>query len=69
MLKAVNVRWRDMREFIFGEWIDVDKELEPSDLTRIRDDYFWQHDELMIDAFDRLGHEQGRALFECLRNG
>lgn len=60
-------QWRHMREFIFGEWIDVDKELEPSDLTRIRDDYFWQRDELMIgavEAFERLGYEQGRALFE-----
>ncbi|WP_319428825.1 oxygenase MpaB family protein [Mycobacterium sp. RTGN5] len=60
-------QWRFMREFIFGEWIDVAKELEPSDLTRIRDDYFWQRDELMIgavEAFERLGYEQGRALFE-----
>ncbi|SBS76120.1 conserved hypothetical protein [uncultured Mycobacterium sp.] len=60
-------QWRHMREFIFGEWIDIDKELEPSDLTRIRDDYFWQRDELMIgavEAFERLGYEQGRALFE-----
>ncbi|NTY61698.1 oxygenase MpaB family protein [Mycolicibacterium sphagni] len=60
-------QWRDMREFIFGEWIDIDKELEPSDLTRIRDDYFWQRDELMIgavEAFERLGYDEGRALFE-----
>jgi hypothetical protein len=60
-------QWRYMREFIFGEWIDIDKELEPSDLTRIRDDYFWQRDELMIgavEAFERLGYEQGRTLFE-----
>lgn len=55
-----------MREFIFGEWIDVDKEVQPSDLTRLRDDYLWQRDELMIGAvevFERLGYEQGRALF------
>ncbi len=60
-------QWRYMREFIFGEWIDIEKELEPSDLTRLRDDYFWQRDELMtgvVEAFERLGHEQGRALFE-----
>ena len=60
-------QWRLMREFIFGEWIDVDDELQPRDLTRLRDDYFWQRDELMIgvvEAFERLGHEQGRALFE-----
>jgi hypothetical protein len=60
-------QWRHMREFIFGEWIDIDKELEPSDLTSIRDDYFWQRDELMIgavEAFERLGYQQGRALFE-----
>ncbi|BBY58354.1 oxygenase MpaB family protein [Mycolicibacterium sarraceniae] len=60
-------QWRGMREFIFGEWIDIDKEVEPSDLTRIRDDYFWQRDELMIgvvEAFERLGYEQGRGLFE-----
>ncbi len=60
-------QWRRMREFMFGEWIDIDKEVEPSELTRLRDDYFWQRDELMIgvvEAFERLGHEQGRALFE-----
>lgn len=60
-------QWRYMREFIFGEWIDIEKELEPSDLTRLRDDYFWQRDELMIgvvEAFERLGYERGRALFE-----
>jgi hypothetical protein len=60
-------QWRHMREFMFGEWIDIDKEVEPSDLTRLRDDYFWQRDELMIgavEAFERLGYEQGRALFE-----
>ncbi len=60
-------QWRRMREIIFGPWIDIDKEVEPNDLTRLRDDYFWQRDEHMIgvvDAFERLGHEQGRALFE-----
>ncbi|WP_167108127.1 oxygenase MpaB family protein [Mycobacterium sp. DL592] len=60
-------QWRRMREFLFGEWIDIDKEVQPSDLTRLRDDYFWQRDEYMIgavDAFERLGPEQGRALFE-----
>ncbi|BBY74593.1 hypothetical protein MPRF_14920 [Mycolicibacterium parafortuitum] len=60
-------QWRHMREVMFGEWIDIDKEVEPSELTRLRDDYFWQRDELMIgvvDAFERIGHEQGRALFE-----
>jgi hypothetical protein len=60
-------QWRHMREFIFGGWIDVDKEVEPNDITRMRDDYFWQADEHMIgavDAFERLGPEQGRALFE-----
>ncbi|BBX19470.1 hypothetical protein CRI77_14730 [Mycolicibacterium duvalii] len=60
-------QWRHMREFMFGPWIDVDKEVEPNDLTRLRDDYFWQADEHMIgavDAFERLGHERGRALFE-----
>lgn len=60
-------QWRQMRQFIFGEWIDIDKEVEPNDLTRWRDDYFWQRDELMIgavEAFERLGYEKGRALFE-----
>nr|WP_090343195.1 oxygenase MpaB family protein [Mycolicibacterium malmesburyense]CRL74096.1 hypothetical protein CPGR_02985 [Mycolicibacterium malmesburyense] len=60
-------QWRHMREFMFGGWIDVDKEVEPSDLTRWRDDYFWQGDEYMgavVDAFERIGYEQGRALFE-----
>jgi len=60
-------QWRQMREFIFGDWIDIDKEVEPSDLTRWRDDYFWQGDEYMVgvvDAFERIGHEKGRALFE-----
>lgn len=60
-------QWRHMREFMFGEWIDIDKEVEPNDITRMRDDYFWQADEHMIgavDAFERLGYEQGRALFE-----
>ncbi|GAA2544991.1 oxygenase MpaB family protein [Mycolicibacterium diernhoferi] len=60
-------QWRYMRKFMFGEWIDVDKEVEPNDITRLRDDYFWQADEHIIgvvDAFERLGHEQGRALFE-----
>lgn len=60
-------QWRQMREFMFGQWIDIDKEVEPNSITRLRDDYFWQADEHMIgavDAFERLGHEQGRALFE-----
>lgn len=60
-------QWRHMREFMFGDWIDIDKEVEPNDLTRWRDDYFWQGDEYMgavVDAFERIGHEQGRALFE-----
>jgi hypothetical protein len=60
-------QWRHMRNFIFGDWIDIDKEVEPNDITRLRDDYFWQADEHMIgavDAFERLGHERGRALFE-----
>jgi len=60
-------QWRQMRQFMFGEWIDIDKEVEPNDLTRWRDDYFWQRDELMIgvvDMFERLGHETSRALFE-----
>ncbi|EKF21763.1 hypothetical protein C731_4247 [Mycolicibacterium hassiacum DSM 44199] len=60
-------QWRHMREMLFGEWIDIDKEVEPNDLTRWRDDYFWQADELMIDVvdmFERIGPERGRALFE-----
>ncbi|WP_420752263.1 DUF2236 domain-containing protein [Rhodococcus sp. O3] len=60
-------QWRHMREIMFGEWIDIDREVEPNDLTRLRDDYFWQRDEHMIgvvEAFERLGPEQGRALFE-----
>ncbi|MCX2929340.1 oxygenase MpaB family protein [Mycobacterium sp. CVI_P3] len=60
-------QWRQMREVLFGEWIDIDREVEPNDLTRLRDDYFWQRDELMIgvvDAFEHLGAEEGRALFE-----
>ena len=59
-----------MREIMFGDWIDIDREVEPNDLTRLRDDYFWQRDEHMIgvvEAFERLGHEQGRALFEQSR--
>ncbi|MBO0678785.1 DUF2236 domain-containing protein [Mycolicibacterium sp. S2-37] len=60
-------QWRHMREFIFGGWIDIDAEVAPNDITRLRDDYFWQADEYMIgavDAFERLGYEQGRAMFE-----
>lgn len=60
-------QWRRMRQFLFGQWIDIDEEVQSSDLTRLRDDYFWQRDEYMIgvvDAFERVGHEQGRALFE-----
>ncbi|MCV7282229.1 DUF2236 domain-containing protein [Mycolicibacterium flavescens] len=60
-------QWRQMREFIFGDWIDIDKEVEPNTITRLRDDYFWQADEHMIgvvDAFERIGHERGRAMFE-----
>jgi hypothetical protein len=60
-------QWRHMRQFMFGSWIDIDAEVEPNDITRIRDDYFWQADELMIgvvDAFERVGYQQGRALFE-----
>lgn len=60
-------QWRQMREIIFGPWIDIDKEVEPNDITRMRDDYFWQRDEHMtgvVDAFERLGHEKGRAMFE-----
>ncbi|MGV0838329.1 oxygenase MpaB family protein [Mycolicibacterium thermoresistibile] len=60
-------QWRHMREFMFGDWIDIDKEVQPSELTRWRDDYFWQRDEHMIgvvDAFERLGHERARPLFE-----
>ncbi len=60
-------QWRHMREFIFGDWIDIDEEVEPNTITRMRDDYFWQADEHMIgavDAFERLGYERGRAMFE-----
>lgn len=60
-------QWRRMREFMFGEWIDIDAEVEPNTITRLRDDYFWQADEHMIgavDAFERLGPERGRELFE-----
>lgn len=60
-------QWRQMREIIFGPWIDIDKEVEPNEITRWRDDYFWQRDEYMIGAvevFERLGYEQARALFE-----
>ncbi|BBW99643.1 hypothetical protein BST36_21405 [Mycolicibacterium moriokaense] len=60
-------QWRQMREFMFGEWIDIDKEVEPNEMTRLRDDYFWQGDEYMVgvvDAFERIGHEKGRAMFE-----
>lgn len=60
-------QWRHMREFMFGGWIDIDAEVEPNELTRLRDDYFWQGDEYMVgvvDAFERIGHERGRALFE-----
>lgn len=60
-------QWRHMREFMFGQWIDIDKEVEPNELTRLRDDYFWQRDEQMtgvVEAFERIGHEKGRALFE-----
>ncbi|MGE2732752.1 oxygenase MpaB family protein [Mycolicibacterium vaccae] len=60
-------QWRHMREFMFGDWIDIDKEVEPNELTRMRDDYFWQGDEYMVavvDAFERIGYEKGRALYE-----
>jgi hypothetical protein len=60
-------QWRHMREFMFGEWIDIDKEAEPNEITRLRDDYFWQGDEYMVgvvDEFERLGYAQGRTLFE-----
>lgn len=60
-------QWRHMREFMFGQWIDIDKEVEPNELTRLRDDYFWQRDEQMtgvVEAFERIGYEKGRALFE-----
>src|ERR1044072_3375480 len=60
-------QWRHMRQFIFGDWIDIDEEVGPNTITRLRDDYFWQADEHMIgavDAFERLGYERGRALFE-----
>lgn len=60
-------QWRHMRNFMFGDWIDVDKEVEPNEITRLRDDYFWQADEHMtgvVDAFERIGYAQGRALFE-----
>ncbi|GAT08939.1 hypothetical protein AU184_26020 [Mycolicibacterium novocastrense] len=60
-------QWRQMREFMFGEWIDIDKEVQPNELTRLRDDYFWQGDEYIVgvvDAFERLGYEKGRALYE-----
>ncbi|PRC58858.1 hypothetical protein C6A85_26375, partial [Mycobacterium sp. ITM-2017-0098] len=30
-------QWRHMREFMFGEWIDIDTEVEPNDITRLRD--------------------------------
>ncbi|WP_422743366.1 oxygenase MpaB family protein [Mycobacterium sp. WMMD1722] len=62
-----SAQWRHMREFMFGGWIDIDEEVEPNELTRLRDDYFWQGDEYMVgvvDAFERIGHERGRALFE-----
>ncbi|WP_234795593.1 hypothetical protein [Mycobacteroides saopaulense] len=40
-------RWRRTREFLFGSLIDIDKEVEQSEMTRMRDDYFWQADEYM----------------------
>ena len=60
-------RWRRSQEFLFGPWIDIDAELGPNDLTRARDDYFWQADEHMIgvvDMFERVGARTARPMFE-----
>jgi len=60
-------RWRRSREFLFAPWIDIDVEVGPNDLTRARDDYFWQADEHMIgvvEMFEELGHKTARVMFE-----
>lgn len=60
-------QWRASREFLFGMWIDVDIEAEPSDFTRKYDDMFWQADENImpvVDLFEREGGHVIRPLFE-----
>ncbi len=60
-------QWRASREFMFGQWIDVDAEVAPSDFTRKYDDMFWQADENIIpvvDLFERRGGHVIRPMFE-----
>ena len=60
-------RWRESCKFMFGNWIDVDAELQPSDFTRVRDDLYWQADEKIIpvvDIFEREGPMVARRMFE-----
>lgn len=60
-------RWRRSREYLFGPWGDIDAGIEPSDLTRARDDMFWQADERIIPIvrlFDQEGSKRIRPLFE-----
>lgn len=60
-------RWRTSREFLFGSWIDIDREVEPSEFTRLRDDYFWQSDPRIIpivELFEREGSGTIRPMFE-----
>jgi len=60
-------RWRFSREFLFGSWIDIDAEVQPSDFTRARDDMYWQQDEWImpvVDLFHSAGSKVVRPMFE-----
>ncbi len=60
-------RWRPSRDFLFGQWMDIDEAGAPSDLAAARDDMFWQADERiipMVDLFDRDGSPTVRPMFE-----
>ena len=60
-------QWRSSREFLFGMWIDIDAEIEPSDFTRKFDDMYWQADENImpvVDLFERAGGHVIRPMFE-----
>lgn len=59
--------WLYLRKLIFEPWFDVEREITPTDATRLYDDHLWQGDELMdavVDLFVDEGAETVRAMFE-----
>jgi hypothetical protein len=59
--------WRHLRQTLYQDWLDIGDGWHDTTQTRLLDDHRWQGDEVMdgvVDMFDRVGPDQGRALFE-----